>query len=111
MVAADSALDNRVASVRRFNRLYTQRIGALDEGLLKSPFSLAEMRVLYEVAHRSGATATELARDLALDPEYLSHILGNLAQRKLVHHTPSKTNKRRTLLALTNKNAKTLGPL
>ena len=111
MVVASHALDRRVASVRRFNRLYTQRIGALDEGLLKSPFSLAEVRVLYEVAHRSGATAAELARDLALDPGYLSRILGGLARRGLVRRTPSAADGRRTLLALTDKGAKTLGPL
>src|SRR5262245_2372358 len=111
MAHAGPALDHRVASVRRFNRLYTQRIGALDEGLLKSPFSLAEVRVLYEVAHRSVATAAELARDPALDPGYLSRILGGLARRGLVRRTPSAADGRRTLLALTDKGAKTLGPL
>jgi DNA-binding MarR family transcriptional regulator/N-acetylglutamate synthase-like GNAT family acetyltransferase len=111
MVIAGPAVDHRVASVRRFNRLYTQRIGALDEGLLKSPFSLAEVRVLYEVGHRSGATAAELARDLALDAGYLSRILGRLARRGLVRRTPSDADGRRTLLDLTDKGAKTLGPL
>src|SRR5215470_6677911 len=111
MVVASHALDRRVASVRRFNRLYTQRIGALDEGLLKSPFSLAEVRVLYEVAHRSGATAAEFARDLALDAGYLSRILGRLARRGLVRRTRSDADGRRTLLDLTDKGARTLGPL
>jgi DNA-binding MarR family transcriptional regulator/GNAT superfamily N-acetyltransferase len=111
MVAATSALDQRVASVRRFNRFYTQRIGALEEGLLKSPFSLAEVRVLYEVAHRERPTAAELARELGLDPGYLSRILAGFARRGLVRRTPSATDRRQSLLELTERGARTLGPL
>ena len=111
MAIAASALDQRVASVRRFNRFYTQRIGALEEGLLKSAFSLTEVRVLYEVAHRERVTAAELARELGLDPGYLSRILAGFARRGLVRRTPSGTDARQSLLELTGKGAKTLGPL
>jgi GNAT superfamily N-acetyltransferase len=55
-------LDNRVAIVRRFSRFYTRRIGVLHEGLLSSPLSLTEGRVIWELAQRARATASELAK-------------------------------------------------
>ncbi len=55
----------RVASVRRFNRFHTKQIGVLQEGHLRSRFGLAEVRVLYELAHRETPTAGEIAADLA----------------------------------------------
>ncbi|HUP49567.1 MAG TPA: helix-turn-helix domain-containing GNAT family N-acetyltransferase [Thermoanaerobaculia bacterium] len=96
-------LVQRVAAVRRFNRFYTQKIGVLHEGLLRSPFSLTEGRVLYELAHREQASASAIAADLGLDRGYLSRILSRFARRRLVGKTAAPDDRRKSLLHLTEK--------
>jgi DNA-binding MarR family transcriptional regulator len=96
-------LADRIAAVRRFNRFYTQKIGVLDEGLLESRFSLTEVRVLYELAHRSEPTAADIARDLALDAGYLSRIIRRFSQQGLVEKRASSYDGRQSILRLTKK--------
>lgn len=92
-----------VASVRRFNRFYTRHIGLLNEGLLDSPFSLTESRVLYELAQREQSTASEVGKDLGIDPGYMSRILVRFKKRGLVASQPSRQDGRQTLLSLTKR--------
>jgi DNA-binding MarR family transcriptional regulator/N-acetylglutamate synthase-like GNAT family acetyltransferase len=109
----DSVLpsSSAVASVRRFNRFYTRQIGVLNEHLLKSQFSLAEVRVLYELAHRDGLTASNLCNELALDPGYLSRMLRGFEKQGLLAKTESDADARQSLLSLTSKGRRTLAPL
>jgi len=110
-MARVAELEERVAGVRRFNRFYTRQIGVLEERLLGSPFSLAESRVLYELATRQFATATALAGELRLDPGYLSRILRSFETRGLVAKTPSASDGRQTDLALTEAGRRAFAPL
>jgi DNA-binding MarR family transcriptional regulator/GNAT superfamily N-acetyltransferase len=98
---AEDGLAARVDAVRGFNRFYTQKIGVLQEGLLQSRFSLAEARVVYELAQREAPTASELGRDLGLDAGYLSRILRRFEKRRLITRTISPADGRQQLLALT----------
>jgi DNA-binding MarR family transcriptional regulator len=103
--------EQNIHAVRGFNRFYTRQIGVLSEGLLKSPFSLAEVRVLYEIAHRREPTASVLCKQLGLDPGYLSRILRGLAKRGLMHKFASPADTRQNLLRLTTRGEKTFATL
>lgn len=104
-------LDRRVDAVRGFNRFYTRQIGVLREGLLGSPFTLTEVRILYELARREQLTAAELGRDLGLDAGYLSRTLGGFERRGLITKARSATDGRRSLLSLTARGRRAFAPL
>lgn len=106
-----SGIHQQIEAVRRFNRFYTKQIGVLHEGLLRSPYSLTESRVLYELAHRANPTAAELCKELGLDPGYLSRILRGFEQRGLVEKVPSAADGRQSLLCLTGQGREAFAPL
>ena len=97
-----TTLVGRIEAVRRFNRFYTRKIGVLGEGLLSSAFSLAEARLLYELAHREETTVKELSRDLELEPGYLGHLLRGLRRDGLLRSRPSDADAGPDLLSLTD---------
>lgn len=103
--------DQRIEAVRRFNRFYTARIGALQQGLLRSPFTLAEARVLFEIAQRDVPSAGSIARDLDLDPGYLSRLLRALMRRGLVVRVASADDRRIGVLRLTEAGAEAFASL
>jgi DNA-binding MarR family transcriptional regulator/N-acetylglutamate synthase-like GNAT family acetyltransferase len=112
IVLADTpSAPQAVDAVRRFNRFYTRTIGVLQDGYLHSPFSLAQVRVLYELAHRERATATELARELGLDGGYLSRILSGFDRRGLLDRTKSERDGREHVLMLSRDGQAALRPL
>ncbi|MBA2402596.1 MAG: MarR family transcriptional regulator [Bradyrhizobium sp.] len=95
--------DQEVAAVRAFNRFYTRKLGVLDQQLLKSPFSLSEARVLYELAYREELSAKEIGAELGLDAGYLSRIVQNFDESGLITRKPLPADRRQFQLALTAK--------
>jgi DNA-binding MarR family transcriptional regulator/GNAT superfamily N-acetyltransferase len=114
MVTADTVTGQdaeRIEAIRRFNRFYTRQIGVLHESMLKSPFSLAQGRVLYEVAHQAEPTATEVGQALGLDPGYLSRMLRDLEKRGLIARRSSEADGRQSHLSLTEEGREAIAML
>jgi DNA-binding MarR family transcriptional regulator/GNAT superfamily N-acetyltransferase len=100
-----------VDRVRRFNRFYTRQIGLLNRHYLDSGFSLAECRILYELAHRDALTASDLIRELGIDAGYLSRVLLAFKKRGLIARKVSGRDARLSHLFLTRKGRKVFAPL
>jgi DNA-binding MarR family transcriptional regulator/GNAT superfamily N-acetyltransferase len=93
--------ENEVPAFRQFNRFYTRLIGTLDEGLLSTEFTLAEARVIYELATRQSSNAKDIAEALGMDPGYLSRVLAKLESLSILQRKASKNDSRRSDLTLT----------
>jgi DNA-binding MarR family transcriptional regulator/GNAT superfamily N-acetyltransferase len=98
-----SSSNDQVQAVRAFNRFYTRKLGVLDQQLLKSPYSLSEARVLYELAHREDLSAKEIGAELGLDAGYLSRIVQNFDEAGLITREPLPSDRRQYRLGLTAK--------
>ena len=105
------ASEQTISAVRRFNRFYTRQIGVLRKNYLDSPYSLGEMRVLYELAQNEKLTASDIARTLDLDMGYLSRLLRNFEKRGLINRRTSTTDARQSHLALSARGRKLLAPM
>lgn len=93
----------QIADVRRFNRFYTRTAGFLNETLTQSVFTLAEARILFELAHGPSPFAADIGRDLGLDPAYLARILKRFVSSGLLAAEPDEGDRRRRRLSLTAK--------
>jgi DNA-binding MarR family transcriptional regulator/N-acetylglutamate synthase-like GNAT family acetyltransferase len=102
---------DRVAAVRAFNRFYTGRLGILGEGFLRTPHSLTEARVLYELGRRDVVEVAELRRELEIDAGYLSRLLSRLEEQALVTRERSEEDGRRQRVRLTEHGAATFAEL
>ena len=92
---------SQVATVREFSRFYTRRIGTLDEGLLDTPWTLTEARVIFELAQAPSTDMAALRTTLAIDSGYLSRLLAKFDAAGLIARTASATDARRQALSLT----------
>ncbi|MGC5013920.1 bifunctional helix-turn-helix transcriptional regulator/GNAT family N-acetyltransferase [Streptosporangium sp. DT93] len=96
-------MDGHVAEIRAFNRFYTRLIGVLEQRVLGTPYSLTQMRVLFELDHRGRTEAGELRRLLGIDAGYLSRILGGFEREGLVVRGRSAADARRQVVELTGR--------
>ena len=110
-MATPARLDDRVEAIRRFNRLYTRRIGVLHEDYLHSPLTLSQVRVLYEAHRDPPPSAADLGRELDLDAAYLSRMLKGFERGGLVRRAASRGDGRKSLVTLTAKGRRTLDEL
>jgi DNA-binding MarR family transcriptional regulator/GNAT superfamily N-acetyltransferase len=108
---SNEQLQEKIDHVRKFNRFYTKRIGLLTKGLLKTRFPLTHARIIFELARHKQTSASDLIRELEIDPAYLSRILSSLEKDDLLQKIPSKTDGRKQQLKLTARGRKSFSLL
>ena len=101
MLESSAPSADQILAARRFSRFYARQLRLLGDRLLDSDFSLAESRIIYELAQCDGTTAAVLGRDLGLDPGYLSRTLKKLEARGVIARAPSGMDRRESVLTLT----------
>lgn len=98
--------DGVVDKIRAFNRFYTSFIGLTNQHILRSEFSLTELRVMFEANHNPGVTARQLKTELRIDEGYLSRLISKLVKKNILSKNPLKEDKRAHRLQLTPKGKK-----
>src|SRR5690349_5809538 len=93
-------VDAAVARIRSFNRIVTERVGALEDHYLTRDRSLGEARLLWEIG-TSGSDARDLRARLGLDSGYLSRLLRSLESAGLVDVVPNEADRRVRRVQLT----------
>jgi DNA-binding MarR family transcriptional regulator len=95
-----------ITAIRDFNRFYTNIIGVVDRHILDSPYSLTEVRVLFEIYHDPNSTARKVKNFLQVDEGYLSRTINKLVKQGLIIRSQSKSDPRSFILSLTRKGEK-----
>lgn len=95
------AIVGDIAAIRDFNRFYTRQIGLLEEGHLKSPYTLGQARLIYEIGTTRAVSASDLSRRLGMDAGLVSRMLKGLEAEGLVARSASRADRRRSELSLT----------
>ncbi|NVM35742.1 MAG: bifunctional helix-turn-helix transcriptional regulator/GNAT family N-acetyltransferase [Candidatus Lokiarchaeota archaeon] len=101
----------RIGKIRSFNRFYTNLLGLLERTLLKSDYSLTEVRIMFELNRLSTTIASELVKLLNLDPAYLSRILRGFEEKNFIDKQRSNEDMRKQLLSLTSKGQQVISEL
>lgn len=96
-------MNQHIRDIRAFNRFYTDIIGLVDQHILNSPYSLPEVRIMYEMYHNAAATANEIISLIHIDKGYLSRILVKFENEKLISRKKSRKDARAVMLTLTAK--------
>jgi len=102
----ENNIEQTIHDIRRFNRMYTMKIGLLNKGLLKTRFSLSQARVIFEIAQQEKTNSSEIAQKLGLDNGYLSRILSGFKKDGLITKEKSNIDGRQWILKLTAKGKK-----
>lgn len=100
-----------VAAIRAFNRFYTNVIGVVDRHILESPYSLTEVRILWEIDHAPATNARAICTKLSVDEGYLSRTINRLVEKGLVRKRRSRADARVYELSLSAKGRKVFSRL
>ncbi|MEM8795881.1 MAG: helix-turn-helix domain-containing GNAT family N-acetyltransferase [Pseudomonadota bacterium] len=93
--------DTTIDTFRHFNRFHTKLVGALDDHLLDTGFTLVQARLIYELEHDDNLSASDLSGRLELDRGYLSRLITALEKAGAIEKQADPKNAKRQVLGLT----------